>query len=236
MAAGAIVLEVASYNVHRCVGVDRRLDPERVARVLREIDADIVSLQEVESTPGAEGTSAQLSALASSAGLAGVAGPTLLGRRRGFGNALLTRHPVVGCRHVDLSVRDREPRGALAVDLAIGPRRVRVIGTHLGLRGAERRRQVLCLLQLCGEERPAVVLLLGDFNEWLPGARNLRYLRRLFGVAPAPPTFPSWRPVLALDRIWARPGHALGAVRVHASWLARRASDHLPVRGTVRLS
>jgi endonuclease/exonuclease/phosphatase family metal-dependent hydrolase len=234
---GAATLEVASYNVHGCVGVDRRRDPERVGSVIRELDADVVSLQEVLTGGSPGGGSAQLAALARATELESVAGPTFATGRHGFGNAVLSRHPIMACRRLDLSVPFREPRGALEVDLAINDSIVRVVGTHLGLRTAERRIQIMRLLEMLRREsEQGLLIVLGDFNEWMPSAWNLRCLRDRFGVTAAPPTFPSWRPLLALDRIWVRPGHALHAVRVHASRLARRASDHLPILGTVQLA
>src|SRR5260221_1238635 len=151
-------LVVATYNVHACVGTDRRYDPARIAAVLRELGADIISLQEV----GAQRHGAQLpdqaAFLAEQTGLQIVAGPDRSYRRSRFGNAILTRFPVLAARYIDLSVPGCEPRGALDVDLAIddgiagermtgggtaagteGSQVVRVIATHLGLRGGDRR-------------------------------------------------------------------------------------------------
>lgn len=215
---------VASYNVHRCIGRDARCDPDRVADVIRELDADVVGLQEVG------GDTDQVRYLAERAGFHAVAGPTLLREDGHFGNALLTRAPPRAVRLVDLSVAGREPRGAIDADLDVSPGTCRVIVTHLGLRGYERRRQVEMLLANVVEQAtPELVVLLGDLNEWLGPARVLRRLRASFSCA-AVPSFPTIRPLLSLDRVLVRPASAFVALRAHDTPLSRWASDHLPVR------
>jgi endonuclease/exonuclease/phosphatase family metal-dependent hydrolase len=227
---------VASYNVHRCIGIDGRYDPERIAAVLGEVDADVVGLQEVDTHRDARGHLDQLDLLARLTGLTGVAGPTLLHARGRFGNAVLTRWRILAARRHDLSLPAREPRGAVDVDVAPpGSRVLRVIATHLGLRPGDRRFQVWRLLRAIGDDRDTPIVLLGDFNEWRPGASALRRLRARFGRSRAVRTFPSRRPLLALDRIWAQPASALRDVGVHRSPLAQVASDHLPVRATLVL-
>jgi len=220
---------VASYNVHRCVGGDGRSDVSRIAAVVRETGAAVVGLQEIESGLDA----GQLDELSRHAGLDAVAGPTLGSERRGFGNALLTRLPVLAVRRVDLSVPKREPRGLLDVELDWHGQPLHVLTTHFGLSGAERRVQVMLTLGELHLARAGLTILLGDFNEWLPGGRPLRALQGRFGRDPSPRTFPARRPLFALDRIWVQPRAALGKVRVHTTSLARSASDHLPVVATI---
>jgi endonuclease/exonuclease/phosphatase family metal-dependent hydrolase len=223
-------LLVASYNVHRCVGADGRADASRIAAVLGEIGASVVGLQEVESL-----CAGQLDELARLTGLSGVAGPTCGAARRDFGNALLTSLPVAGVRRVDLSVPQREPRGLLDVELDWNGRPLHVLITHFGLSGAERRVQAMLTVGELHLNRAGVTILLGDFNEWLPGGRTLRTLEGRFGRHRSPRTFPARRPLFALDRIWVRPRGALGAIHTHRTRLARAASDHLPVVATLKL-
>ncbi len=193
--------------------------------------ADVVGLQEVDTHRDAHGHVDQLDLLTRLTGFTAVAGPTLVHTRGRFGNAVLSRHPIVALRRHDLSLPAREPRGAVDVDVAWRPRgAVRVVVTHLGLRSGDRRFQVWRLLRTIGEERGDPLVLMGDFNEWRPGAPTLRRLTARFGRARALRTFPSRRPLLALDRIWAQPPAALADVAVHRSTLARVASDHLPIR------
>lgn len=229
-------LTLASYNVHGGVGTDGRHAPERVAGVLGEIDADIVALQEVEASATGVGMLAQL---AEGRGMHVIPGPTLTRAGMDFGNAIVTRLAPVAVRHIDLSVPGREPRGAIDATLAWHDAQgremqLRVIATHLGLHPGERREQVRRLLECLANQPRTATVLLGDVNEWFLWGRPLRWLHRYFERAPHVATFPSRWPLLALDRIWTSPRAHLRTVRRHASPLARRASDHLPMVATLR--
>ncbi len=230
-------LHVGSYNIHRCIGGDRRCDPDRVARVIRELDCDTLGLQEVDNSPGLLPTSMQLDYLAHATGMTPIAGMRLIRHRGHYGNALLTRRRVLEVRRHDLSFSWREPRGALDVDLDVGGAVIRVIVTHLGLTPGERRHQMRRILAIVAEGKLAQpVVLLGDINEWLPLGRPLRWLHALFGRPPALLSFPAILPLLALDRIWVRPRAALLTFDVHRSPAARLASDHLPVTAAMAFS
>jgi endonuclease/exonuclease/phosphatase family metal-dependent hydrolase len=227
-------LVVVTYNVHRCLGRDGRHDPDRIAGVLHEIAADLVGLQEVSARPPAGGGIDQLDHLARAMGLYAVAGPTLRLHRGQCGNGLLSRWPIRDVRRLDLTVPGREPRGAIDADLDLEGRPLRCLVTHLGLRGGERRQQLRRLLPALAQAVEVPTVLLGDLNEWFEPARRLRRLLGDFASV-AVRTFPAGRPVLALDRIIVRPPSALGLVAAHATPLARVASDHLPLRGVIRL-
>ncbi len=226
-------LRVASYNIHRCMGADGVRSPERIADVIRELDADIVALQEVESRMGMDADAHQLNYLAQVTGFVAVAGPTVLRPDSHYGNALLTRLPVLAVRRLDLSVRGFEPRGALDVDLDAGGEPLRIISTHLGLRHRERREQVARLLGVLEQHTDRRLLLLGDINEWVPGSRTLGRLHARLGQSPAPRTYPARRPLFALDRVWASPREIIADLARHDTALARVASDHLPVTARV---
>jgi endonuclease/exonuclease/phosphatase family metal-dependent hydrolase len=223
MRNGAIIV---SYNTHGAIGIDRRFAPERIARVLAEIDADIVALQELELR--ANGFD-MLAFLQRETGFHAIAGPTIRSTDRDFGNGLLTRFPIVSVDQVNLDVARREPRGAIDAVVDCDGAPLRVIATHLGLRPAERREQVRRLLDIVRAGRALPTVLLGDLNEWFLRGRPLRWLHEHFGESPAHATFPSPLPLLALDRIWSSPASLLRRVRVHRSRLAQRASDHLPL-------
>ena len=224
-----------SYNIHQCLGTDGRRDPGRISRVIRELDAQVIGLQEVNSKSGGGREEAQMDYLAQATGLKAVPGPTIRREDSHYGNVLLTRYPVAETRLVDLSVPGREPRGAIDARLDIQGRGVRIIVTHLGLTASERRNQVERLKHILREKTEQPVILLGDTNEWFPLSRAIRTLHGCLGKVPAKPTFPAWFPLLPLDRIWVRPRGALEAVRVYKSPLAKVASDHLPLKISVAL-
>jgi endonuclease/exonuclease/phosphatase family metal-dependent hydrolase len=222
-----------SYNIHQCVGLDGRRDVARIARVLCDLHAQLIGLQEVGTDLTAGRTSSQMDYLAEATGLQAIAGPTIERQTGPFGNVLLTSWRVLDSRLIDLSVPGREPRGAIDADLMIEARPVRVIVTHLGLQAAERRYQVRRLLEVLSKGQNRSIIMLGDINEWILRSRPLGWLYARFGTPPAPRTYPSWLPLFALDRIWVLPREELIGVRACAKPLARIASDHLPVRGLI---
>lgn len=230
--AGSLIMRLglATYNIHSCVGGDGRYDPERILGVLKELDADIIALQEVDSREhrGLE----LMHWLAQETGLHAIAGPTLLRQTGKYGNALLLRCDPLRVRLIDLTVLRNEPRGAIDVDVNCDGHILQLIATHLGLRPAERREQVQRVLEGFGTKH---CVLMGDLNEWFIWGRPLRWIQAMFGRARHLATFPARCPILALDRIWVRPPHAVMQLRVHSTALARQASDHLPLRAVLEL-
>jgi len=229
-----MALRIATYNIHRCIGRDGVEDPERIAAVLRAMDADLVALQEVAFDPDAPGN--RLRFLADATGAQAIPGPTLLEAKGRYGNALLTRMAPREVRRIDISVPKREPRGIIEIELAVEQKTVLVVATHLGLSPGERRRQMNHIVALLESASADVVILMGDFNEWYRWGGALRRLQRLFDSLPAPATFPSRYPLLALDRIWVRPAGRLIAAEVFRGASAQIASDHLPLMAQVVLT
>jgi phospholipase D1/2 len=227
---GACRIRVASYNIHVAIGRDGRYSPRRIARVIDEMQVDAVALQEV--AMGAPGFNL-LHYLEKACGMQAIAGPTLKTSYGQYGNAVLTRHAAFNVRRWDLSVARREPRGAIDLQFDCRGQTLRVLATHLGLWPGERRRQIRRLLQIIEAGERVPIVLLGDLNEWYLWGRPMRWLHRHFKKCPAPATFPSGRPVFALDRIWVEPRGVIHNVGVHASALSRMASDHLPVVATL---
>ena len=225
-------ITVASFNIHQCLGTDNRKDPERTAGVIAELNAHLVGLQEVHSTFI---ESPQLDTLTQTTGFTVIPGPTMQRSQGHYGNVLLTAYSPITVRSIDLSFPGREPRGAIDAELDIQDRSVRVIVTHLGLNVRERQFQVNRLADSLLPQKHDLLVLMGDFNEWLPFRRQLLLLNRLLGKISIRPTYPSRYPILALDRIWVRPKQALQSLKIHKSPLARIASDHLPLKARVAI-
>jgi endonuclease/exonuclease/phosphatase family metal-dependent hydrolase len=245
----APTLTVASYNMRKAIGLDRKRNPHRVLDVLHEIDADVVALQEADKRFGGRGAAVPHELIDSH----GIYKPVHLGVRHRrplekarkhaekllkvstrnigwHGNAILIKRHigVIDCAALDLPTL--EPRGAVMAELLIGDRPVRVVGMHLDLSGLWRRRQMRAILDAISrrpQKMPTV--LMGDTNEWREVAGCLKDLGPEFRVAPTGPSFHARHPVAALDRIIVHKDLNIEAAGVHMSHTARRASDHLPI-------
>lgn len=228
-------LRVATWNVHACVGMDGRSDVERVATVLRQLDADIIGVQELddrENHPAEQ----HLGALAALTGLRPISCPTLWGTHGGYGNALLSKRRPYRVRNVDLSVLSFEPRRALDADVLLEPaHHLRVVVTHLGLKAMERFEQVERLLALLDEHDDRPLLLLGDLNEWRGRVGIVKKLDQRFGPGTSVKSWPSTFPIMALDRIYVSAPSRIVRQWSHDTPEARKASDHLPVVADVEL-
>jgi endonuclease/exonuclease/phosphatase family metal-dependent hydrolase len=242
-------ITLASYNMHKAVGLDGRRDPHRILRVLQEIDADIVALQEADKRIGGRGSTVPHE-LIDSHGMYqpvhfGVRHKRVLEKARRHtdrllrvdtrnigwhGNAILVKRHVgvLDCSALDLPML--EPRGAVMAELLVGDSALRVIGMHLDLSGLWRRRQMRAILETISrrpQKMPTV--LMGDTNEWRTIAGCLKDLEPEFHVAPTGPSFHARHPVAQLDRIIVHKDLNIEAAGVHMSAVARRASDHLPI-------
>src|SRR3569623_1717679 len=222
---------LATYNIHRCIGGDGRFAPERSVEVMKEIDADVIALQEVESraTAGFD----MLGHLASAMGMHSIAGPTLVRGEGHYGNALLTRLDILDRRSIDISVPGCAPRGAIEARLRCDGRVFCGVATHRGVRPSERRRQVQQLLNRFRPDLQGPAALLGDINEWYLWGRPLRWLHIYFKSTDAPRTFPARWPVFALDRIWIRPRAAHARHEAPRRTPARGPTQTLPVKAHI---
>ena len=209
-------IRVATYNVHECVGSDGRQDPDRIAKVVMELDADIVALQEFTYPASVALENRSPVTLTTLDSYECALGPTRQTRKQEcFGNALFTRHPIVDVHRIDLSMERREPRGALAATVKVGGTLVHVLAAHLGLRIHERRFQVRQILEYLDSVRNALFVVLGDFNDWLPGRSVVHVLDHRLGKPPRPASFPARRPIVASgSHLGASDGGA--AARLHA--------------------
>ena len=231
------MLKIASYNIHKCIGTDGKFSPERILKVLHEIDADIVALQEADLRFGDKRGLLNLDELHEMTGLVPAQLPNP-GRSHGWrGNVVLSRQSIV-MKTEQIMLPGVEPRGAVIVDITIKTKHVRVIGTHFGLLRRSRAEQVERVLECANDFSPHCTLLMGDLNEWRRGKRSaLNGLDHHFGSPEKLlPSFPSRFPILALDRILCHPQARLKDLSVHKSKLARTASDHLPLTATLMVT
>jgi endonuclease/exonuclease/phosphatase family metal-dependent hydrolase len=231
-------LVIASYNIHRGVGLDRKRDLDRIGAVIAETGADVVGLQEVIRENGADHLDQALY-LATNLRMNLVMGETRqLTNGAKYGNAVLSRLPVLGASQCDLSWRAREPRGCVRVDLGVNGTSLHIFNCHFGLAFRERRDQLRILATFIKDAASLAGprVLMGDFNEWHTGPIT-RGLKREFSspMRRMRRTHPSWFPLFALDRIYWDVELEGQAFLVHRSKLARVASDHLPVVVTLRV-
>src|SRR5262245_20959437 len=189
-------LRVVSWNVHGCVGVDRRFDPLRIARALGRLAPDVALLQEVGDSRGVHPPVDQATTLARALGLGCTVGITLKSSIHGYGNATLSRFAVAGSETLDLRVRGREPRLGLVVEVERDGLSLMTLNVHLGLGPEERRRQLKLLLTRIDPRRPLVMG--GDFNDFPPGPVSRTLHRRLIDAGARirdSKTFPSVWPL-----------------------------------------
>lgn len=222
-------LTFASYNIHKAVGLDRRRDPERIMRVLLEINADVIALQESDRRFGRRITALPRTLIDESPWRA-VALDTRPDSIGWHGNAMLVRKELEVVSADAVPLPTLEPRGAICVELKAGNRRVRVVGMHLDLSGIRRRHQIRAILTHVGNCRePCATVMMGDLNEWSPAGGALREFAGNHEVLAPGRSFHARRPVAQLDRIIISPGVRVEECAVHHSATAAVASDHLPV-------
>ncbi|MCH7628871.1 MAG: endonuclease/exonuclease/phosphatase family protein [Proteobacteria bacterium] len=223
-------LTFASYNIHKGVGLDRRRDPERIVSVLREIDADVIALQEADRRFGAREAVIPRDILDDHSPWMPVA-PGMRPMSLGWhGNVLLVRRGIEVLDVRAVALPTLEPRGAVCAELAVAGRRLRVVGMHLDLSGLRRRHQVRAVCDhLAGCEGDAPAVMMGDLNEWSRNGGALGAFDPHHSVLAPGRSFPARRPFAQLDRIVVSGEWAVDDIGVHRSTLAAVASDHLPV-------
>jgi endonuclease/exonuclease/phosphatase family metal-dependent hydrolase len=230
---------IASYNTHKCRGIHGPISPERVIRVIEELQADILCLQEIVDAEGGTGKYDQARQIAEAfPDLIVAFGKTrpLHGGR--YGNMLMTRFPILSTRTHDITKSTREERGVLqcAVDVG-GEKPVNVFNVHLGTGYMERRRQIEVLIgpDILNQEKlsgPRIVI--GDFNEWTRGLTTKLLQESFQSHRPrrqlrSAPTYPGVLPMLSLDHCYYEAPLEMQSTEIWRSRRALIASDHLPL-------
>jgi endonuclease/exonuclease/phosphatase family metal-dependent hydrolase len=231
-------MRVVTYNIHKCRGLDRAVRPDRIVSVLREIDADVIAMQEVICKSNSRKEMDQGRYIADELGYEYILGSNRMHGGGAYGNVVLSRLPVVEANNYDISVHKRERRGCLRVDIDAGDAGiVHFFNIHLGTAFMERRHQgrkliseeILNSTRLLG---PRVVL--GDFNEWTKGlasrllAQHLRSADVKLHLRTGR-TYPGIFPFLHLDHVYYDSKLKLQNLSLHRSRTALIASDHLPL-------
>jgi endonuclease/exonuclease/phosphatase family metal-dependent hydrolase len=224
------VIRVASYNMRKAIGTDRRRKPERTLEVLRELDADVIALQEADRRFGGRASAIPLRLIEEHSDYKAVPFEARDGSIGWHGNALLVKKDVEIAHKEMLHLPSLEPRGAVLADLKVNGQDLRVVGMHLDLSGLWRRRQAHRILA-CIQQREATMptVLMGDLNEWSTHGGCLRDFALHLNFAHCGRSFHTRRPVVQLDRIMVTPELAIAECGVHQSATARKASDHYPV-------
>jgi endonuclease/exonuclease/phosphatase family metal-dependent hydrolase len=228
------MIRVASYNIHKAIGLDRRRDPERTLTVLREINADIVALQEADRRFGSRAAAIPPLMIRDHSDYRPIPLDTRPDSIGWHGNALLVRESVMIARAGAIPLPALEPRGAIWAELIIKGNRLRVVGMHLDLSGIRRRQQIRAILHhLGGSDVP--IIMMGDLNEWSTHGGALREFGDRYRVLAPGKSFHTRNPVAQLDRIVVDTVLGVAACAVHHSPAAARASDHLPVWADLHL-
>ena len=234
-----IRLRVATYNIHKCRGLDRRVSPERIAAVIAELDADVIAIQEILDVQNGRPEFDQSRRIHRELkGYVRCFGENRTLHGGPYGNMTLSRFPIQECKNYDVTWRHRERRGCLRTDLQVAEGVVLYIfNVHLGTGFIERRHQARKLLAEHVLNRPEFRgprIVVGDFNEWTRGLASRlmansfeeidprKYLRRSR-------TYPGVLPILHLDHFYFDRHLFLKGFRLHRSRKALIASDHLPL-------
>ncbi len=234
------MIRVASYNIHKAIGLDRRRNPERTLTVLRDINADIVALQEADRRFGSRAAAIPPLLIRDHSDYRPVPLDTRPDSIGWHGNALLVRDAVVVAQAGAIPLPTLEPRGAIWAELIVAGTRLCIVGMHLDLSGIRRRQQIRAILHHL-EEIPhrkgnnVPTILMGDLNEWSTHGGALREFGVQYRVLSPGKSFHTRNPVAQLDRIIVDTRLAVERCGVHHSPAAARASDHLPVWADLHL-
>jgi endonuclease/exonuclease/phosphatase family metal-dependent hydrolase len=221
-------LRVATYNIRKAIGQDARRDPERILKVVADLGADVVALQEADYRFKGRQAIFDPDAIRVATGLAVV--PMTHGHSGigWHGNFLLAAPRLLVADAGPIHLPGLEPRGAVRADFVVDGRPLRLVAAHLGLIGIHRRRQADALVAAAEPENGHATIVMGDFNGWGRARYSLEPLERTMQEAPCGRSFPSNRPLARLDRIYFGGPLALVDCGVVRSPETRVASDHLP--------
>ncbi|GGW93349.1 endonuclease/exonuclease/phosphatase family protein [Alteromonas halophila] len=229
---------IVSYNIHSGVGTDKKQDYQRIGSFLKQCGADIVLLQEMDTRPAERTVEQDIAAICAADCYQLVSSPALYEKTGWYGNAVLTRYPVLHKETVDVSQHGFQPRNIQAVMLDTPGGPLTVINTHKGLKKHERRSQFALLHEYIESQlakQPTPLVLGGDFNEWQFFTSAFKHLNDTLIQYRLGPTFPSRFPLFSLDRLWTTNDVQVRGVKKLKNAQTRVLSDHLPVQIDIAL-
>ncbi len=229
--------KVATYNIHKCVGIDRKYSPERIVDVLREVDADVVAMQEVLCRSHLNERDHQAKFIARELGMDFRLGENRRLNGGDYGNAILSRFPIEHHQNFDISIKKYEPRGCLRSTILVNGEELHFVNVHMGTSFFERRKQVHKMLAVHVLDNPEFIgrrIVAGDFNEWINGVTTRMFRSNFKSVDPRlhlgrARTFPGILPLVHLDNVYFDESFKLRNANLHRSRTALIASDHLPI-------
>lgn len=230
---------IITYNIHSGVGQDNKQDYRRIGDYLATLNADIVLLQEMDTRAANRDSQTDIHDICAHKRFELVASPAVFTPSGWYGNAVLSRFPIINHRTLDVSQQGVEPRNIQTVDIATPEGLLTVINTHKGLKKRERRSQFARLHDYIGElqqQSAAPIVLAGDFNEWQFFTRAFRALDRVLCQQKVGATFPSRFPLFSLDRVWTSPNIRIKQAKKLRNSQTKTLSDHLPVMVDMALS
>jgi len=230
------MLRLASYNIRKAIGTDRRRRPDRIIEVLNELGADVVALQEADRRFGPRESAIPPHLLDEHSDLKAVPFGARAGSLGWHGNTILVRKTIRIGHHAMLHLPSLEPRGAVLAEVEAAGTCLRVVGMHLDLSGLWRRQQAHSVLtHVAARAGNMPTVLMGDLNEWSARSGCLRDFSAHFAFADTGRSFHAHNPIARLDRIMTSPGIRVRAAGVHHTATARTASDHLPIWADVEV-
>lgn len=227
-------MRVLTWNIQGGIGKGGRSDLGPVVALIRRWEPDIVALQEVDSRKCAPGEVPAFTFITQQLGFHAVEAKTIIAKDGGeYGQMLSSRWEMIRSEIHDISVPHREPRRAIEAEIETPSGCVHIVASHFGLTFGERRRQAEAVAALAARSpHPAIVL--GDFNDWTRHGTVQKTLSGIFPALTQHRTWPSFFPVLRLDRVFCRPGAVLAESRTDPD--GARYSDHLPIIADINLS
>jgi endonuclease/exonuclease/phosphatase family metal-dependent hydrolase len=231
-------IRVATYNVHKCRGLDRRTNPKRIASIIEELDADVIAIQEILDVRDGKLKFDQARQIADHLPhYRHCFGENRILHGGPYGNMTLSRLPMRSCQNYDVTWRSRERRGCLRTDILVGHTKIHIFNVHLGTGFVERRHQARRLLSadvLSRADFKGPRMVLGDFNEWTRGLASRLMGNAFESIDPRAflsraHTYPGLLPFLHLDHFYYDKHFSLKSFHLHRSRRALIASDHIPL-------